>query len=319
MNSGLILDHSGFVLANAQRLAQASADAYLSAGDEAASLASKSNPVTAQLIANSATDTHVRLTEFDDCVILAFRGTRDWRNWLTDAEFPLRPIGIGAPACSRLKTRAQSLPGLSEVSCAPSPVTAGPPIRVHEGFLTALDSVLTDIIGALFPGLEPTAHSLKPLVITGHSLGGALAVLCAYLLQRQGFPVHSVYTFGQPRVGDRAFAADYEALCGGKTFRLVNQNDLVPRLPGWLLGYRHAGQMMFINVTGALLANPSLLNVVINDALGLWQAWRCREDVLVTEHFMTAYLRSLNNPGLVLGAETAIPTAETRMEPGCES
>jgi hypothetical protein len=153
-------------------------------------------------------------------------------------------------------------------------------------------------------------------MITGHSLGGALAVLCAHILQAEGWTVHSVYTFGQPRVGDRAFAAAYNGLkagqasslsfetdrpdacptLGSQTFRLVNENDIVPRLPGWVLGYRHAGQHEFITAAGALVENPSLFTIALTDALGLYAAWRRFDDVVIEDHFMGAYLKALNDP-----------------------
>ncbi len=53
-------------------------------------------------------------------------------------------------------------------------------------------------LSALLPG-----YAIK---VTGHSLGGALAQLTGMSLIRDGFNVHMI-NFGQPRVGDRAYAA----------------------------------------------------------------------------------------------------------------
>ncbi len=77
------------------------------------------------------------------------------------------------------------------------------------------------------------------------------------------------------------------------TFRVVNQNDLVPRLPGWLLGYRHCGQELFIRPDGRAEANPTLMERIIWDALGLYGAYRHREDVLIREHFLGAYIEQM--------------------------
>lgn len=53
--------------------------------------------------------------------------------------------------------------------------------------------------------------------------------------------VEGVYTFGQPRAGDAAFARDYNAHLRERTFRVIRATDIVARVP-WLLGaYRHAG------------------------------------------------------------------------------
>lgn len=65
----------------------------------------------------------------------------------------------------------------------------------------------------------------KALLAAGHSLGGALATLCAYDVAaairdsasagRTAMPAHvevSCYTFGAPRTGNKAFMKDYNAL-----------------------------------------------------------------------------------------------------------
>lgn len=82
--------------------------------------------------------------------------------------------------------------------------------------------------------------------VTGHSLGAALATLTAAALS--GYWVTpQVYTFGSPRVGDKAFAKDYNETIP-KTYRVVNRNDavtLVP-VPGPLFPYRHVGQAVHI-------------------------------------------------------------------------
>ena len=70
------------------------------------------------------------------------------------------------------------------------------------------------------------------LTITGHSLGGALALLNAYeaATTLPGLPV-SLISFGAPRVGNSAFRDKLGEL-GVKTLRVVIKQDLVPRMPG---------------------------------------------------------------------------------------
>jgi triacylglycerol lipase len=256
MNSPLALHQSGFIPANARLLAAASASAY----------ATDLSP-TADVIPIYCpnTDTHVTVTRYDDCTVLAFRGTRDLANWLTDAEFFRASIPAG---------------------------------QVHRGFLAAANSVLPLIKAALPP---PQASSPKPqavpLILTGHSLGGALAVLCGYFLAEENYPIHSVYTFGQPRVGNAAFARHYSELLGNRTCRVINQNDLVPRLPGWLLGYRHAGQAQFLTTFGQLISDPPAWIMLLSDALGLWQAWRSRNALPLTDHYIQHYVEKLRALG----------------------
>lgn len=73
------------------------------------------------------------------------------------------------------------------------------------------------------------------LTISGHSLGGALALLNAYEAAKM-FPdvFISVISFGSPRVGNVAFKEKLNAL-GVKTLRVVVKQDIVPKLPGLLL------------------------------------------------------------------------------------
>ncbi|MQL72319.1 hypothetical protein Taro_004634, partial [Colocasia esculenta] len=82
------------------------------------------------------------------------------------------------------------------------------------------------------------------LTVTGHSLGGALALLNAHEAAAAALPglSHvSVVSFGAPRVGNAAFARELDGL-NVKVLRVVNQQDPVPRLPGALfLNYEDLG------------------------------------------------------------------------------
>ncbi|KAJ9526404.1 hypothetical protein QJQ45_009880, partial [Haematococcus lacustris] len=78
--------------------------------------------------------------------------------------------------------------------------------------------------------------------ITGHSLGGALATLCAYELAARQSPERArqaitMYSFGAPRAGNKAFAARYNTLVPD-SWRVTNSNDIIPSVPR-LLGYAH--------------------------------------------------------------------------------
>lgn len=121
--------------------------------------------------------------------------------------------------------------------------------RVHRGFHKALLAVWGHAIG----GKEILPQRLlnrgdRTVWITGHSLGGALAELCAAqasLVSR--VPVQGVYTFGQPRVGDDAFAQTVHDTFGIRIFRFVNDRDIVPRVPLFGMGFRHYGSEIFFD------------------------------------------------------------------------
>jgi predicted lipase len=90
------------------------------------------------------------------------------------------------------------------------------------------------------------SEDIKRIMITGHSQGAALAVLCAVDLE-YNFPDKEieVILFGCPRVGNEAFAKSFNRrVC--KTVRVENGNDIVTKVPPKLLGYCHVGAKMHI-------------------------------------------------------------------------
>jgi predicted lipase len=80
----------------------------------------------------------------------------------------------------------------------------------------------------------------KSFALTGHSLGGALAVMAAAYLQNVYNSVNYLYTMGQPRVGNDNFAA-FMTKSIPNTYRIVNNADQVPHVPQSVLGFKHSG------------------------------------------------------------------------------
>ena len=112
---------------------------------------------------------------------------------------------------------------------------------MHRGFDEAVHAVWSEISAAL-----TSDAAAPPLFVTGHSLGGALAIIAAERLQRElKINASGVYTFGAPRVGSAAFAETYNASgLGDRSFRLIHGLDIVPTLPPSALGFRHAGRLI---------------------------------------------------------------------------
>lgn len=121
--------------------------------------------------------------------------------------------------------------------------------RVHAGFhayYRSLQSELVKAIQAYCDGVE-SAESVKGkakskskrVEITGHSLGGAAATLCALEASFicEGRSELQCITFASPKVGDAAFARFYDERVP-KTCRVANIDDVVPRYP-WSASYTH--------------------------------------------------------------------------------
>ena len=114
------------------------------------------------------------------------------------------------------------------------------PDDLHTGFADAVKTVWPAIQTALAKRTAPA----QPLFFTGHSLGGALAILAASRAPLEpNVQQVVVYTFGGPRVGGETFFNDYTPRLGDFTFRFIHGCDIVPTVPLTLLHvYRHVGQ-----------------------------------------------------------------------------
>jgi len=93
-------------------------------------------------------------------------------------------------------------------------------IKLHSGFAFAARSIYEEIKPLLDP--EKTVHT------TGHSLGGAVALILAMYLDRDNFKLGQVITFGQPKVSNIRGSETYQHL---RLLRIVTPLDLVPIVP----------------------------------------------------------------------------------------
>ena len=187
---------------------------------------------------NKGTDTQgIFGVATDNTFVVAFRGTEETSisDWLTDLKFNQKifPYGDGSTD-----------------------------IMVHAGFLESYQSVRDTVLE------QAKSTDLKRIMVTGHSLGGALGNLFALDISFRVLGAEIVcYTLGGPKPGNEAFAKLYNNKVPN-TFRIVNGSDGVPKLPPG--AYTHVGKLQQIGDVG-----------------GVAEA--------VTDHVPNAYIETLQN------------------------
>lgn len=115
---------------------------------------------------------------------------------------------------------------------------------VHRGFYNGYHAVHDQLMGFL----HQTKAQHKKVWIAGHSLGGALALIAGAELHKE-VPIAGIHTVGQPRVGNNAFLDFYDATFGDRYIRIVNNKDVVPRVPPV---YGHTGKLYWFDQDGDL-------------------------------------------------------------------
>ncbi|KAF3605567.1 hypothetical protein DY000_02044605 [Brassica cretica] len=165
-------------------------------------------------------------------IAIAWRGTVTQLEWIADLKDFLKPVSGNGFQCR------------------------DPAVKAESGFLDLYTDKDTSCNFSKFSAREQLLTEVKRLVerygdeegvdlsitVTGHSLGGALAVLSAYDVAEMGLnrtkkgkvvPV-TVFTYSAPRVGNIRFKERMEEL-GVKVLRVVNKHDVVPKSPGLFL------------------------------------------------------------------------------------
>lgn len=107
--------------------------------------------------------------------------------------------------------------------------------KAHQGFSNAWNEMSAGVLETIKAALA--SHPSYSVIVTGHSLGGAVATLGGAAIRAAGIPL-DIYTYGSPRVGNDVLADFITAQAGGE-YRVTRTNDPVPRLPPIFTGYRH--------------------------------------------------------------------------------
>jgi triacylglycerol lipase len=154
----------------------------------------------------------------DDVAVVVFRGTDDPGDWLANFD--------------------------RSVAKTPD----GPAFRGFYAALSGLSPQVSELI---------SKSEAKSVWITGHSLGGALAVLCAYELARDGdVEVSGLMTFGQPMVARPALTDRIDELLPSRFVHFANNSDIVPRVAP---SFSHCGSLVYYDGDVVRRSKPKML------------------------------------------------------------
>jgi len=161
-----------------------------------------------KFIENKNTDFQaaITLSKHRKRICVVFRGTDSIKDWLFDILFNKVKLPDGS--------------------------------RVHKGFYKQLKTEITKLDSCVLELLNK--HSDYEIIITGHSLGAALATIYGYLLSNKIDKNISVISFASPKVGNKKFSKFFSNKSNLKHYRFTNDNDIVPMLPP-LSNYHHNG------------------------------------------------------------------------------
>ncbi|MFJ3594776.1 lipase family protein [Streptomyces sp. NPDC090231] len=203
-------------------------------------------------------DTQAYVMGSDRMIVTGFRGTEVAKiyDWLTDVDTP--PV--------------------------PGPAAKG---FVHYGFHQALMSV--------YPQIRETIQEYRTggqsVWFTGHSLGGALAMLAGARLHFEAPRLlpDGVYTFGQPRTCERLLAGAHNTAFQGRCHRFVNNNDIVPHLPPEPV-YTHVNTARYFDADGRLHESMPVTARLRDHITGVGADLFAPETDAIKDHHLPNYL-----------------------------
>lgn len=156
-------------------------------------------------------------------------------------------------------------------------------IYLHRGFRNDAMKVHKDIKQYIKKG-----YSIR---VTGHSLGGGVAMILAGYLHKHGYNVERLVTFGQPKVTNK----------GGETFfidgltRVAHDDDVVPMLPPSTFQLLAGGRYEHMGPELILRSGPNYVYLPSHDAdrLSVGELWRNLTNFTTKQHHMASYLGNI--------------------------
>eukprot|EP01063_Lacrimia_lanifica_P002452 TRINITY_DN11296_c0_g1_i1.p1 TRINITY_DN11296_c0_g1~~TRINITY_DN11296_c0_g1_i1.p1 ORF type:complete len:1265 (+),score=362.19 TRINITY_DN11296_c0_g1_i1:83-3877(+) len=213
-----------------------------------------------------------KATQPRDHIVVSFRGTANFANVNTDVKVR-RCVWWEMVDDDDAGCRCCCGAGFCGVTDTP---------LLHSGFAELWDAIQTEVLMSIKECMG--TFSFHPKVyITGHSLGGAMASLCAYTATVKLRLLPVVYTFGSPKLGNRAFQQRYNFTVPN-TFRVVNEADVVAHWSFTCQNF-HVGHEVCIS-RGNLLVEPTWIEQTFQPTKAGTAKW--------ASHSLYRYARTLN-------------------------
>ncbi|CAK69504.1 unnamed protein product (macronuclear) [Paramecium tetraurelia] len=186
---------------------------------------------------------YVGYNKKENLVVVVYRSTQDFINWYNNIKFFKHDFGD----CKNCK--------------------------VHLGFWETYDDVSAEVLAAAKHLKEK--YPTSKLLVTGHSLGGAVAYLAAVDLKKLGYNVDYFFTYGSPRIGSHEFAVWFTSFVGAtEHWRVTHYRDMVIHQPPSSFSYKHPPQEVWYAhdnksykiCSGGIDEDPTCANSIIGDS-----------------------------------------------------
>lgn len=153
---------------------------------------------------------------------------------------------------------------------------------VHRGFKAEVDELWPMVL----EDITRKVNTDNKLWFAGHSLGAAMATLmasrCFYETSIQD--PQELYTYGSPRVG----FPKYVQTLATKHYRWKNNNDIVTTVPPFLLGFKHDGELHYLNAYGNV-RKPTGWQLIKDKFRGIWMGLKKGQIDSFSDHSMVNY------------------------------
>jgi hypothetical protein len=186
-----------------------------------------SGPASRFIVTNTLYDKTTDLQGFtgvlpsQKTIYIVFRGSSSLLNWIDD-----------------LKIKRIAYTSYPRCNCT-----------VHDGFYTTTQRLYSQVL--LDVRLLQKKYKYNNIILTGHSLGAAIAHLMMLELKRVDI-FSTVYNFGQPRIGDLEYANFVSFYNRDRIYRYTHYKDIVPHIPPNSFDYYHTCGEIYEDETGKL-------------------------------------------------------------------